>query len=140
MSVKKIKKFFLEITSDTNNLRKVEKLSARVSHYAALSDSESDDLAIVTTELVNNAIQHGNKNNPDKKVTITFLVNSNYIEIRIKDEGTGFNPEKLKNPLAPENIMRESGRGIFLIKYLMDNIEFNFTQNGTETIVLKNLH
>lgn len=140
MGGNKAKKFFLEITSDPRNLRKVEKLSAEVSQYAALSESESDDLAIVTTELVNNAIHHGNKNNPEKKVTITFLVNNSRIEIRIKDEGKGFDPEKLKNPLDPENIMRESGRGIFLIKYLMDNIEFNFTQNGTETIVLKNLH
>jgi serine/threonine-protein kinase RsbW len=140
MNEKKFKKFFLQIDSDTRYLRKVERLSAQVARYATLSESQSDDLAIVTTELVNNAIHHGNKNNPDKKVTILFLVNSKRIEIRIKDEGSGFNPDQLKDPLAPENLLSESGRGIFLIKYLMDSINFNFTKEGTETIVIKNLH
>jgi serine/threonine-protein kinase RsbW len=140
MSNNKTKKFFLQINSDTKLLRKVEKLSAQVARYAMLNESESDDLAIVTTELVNNAIHHGNHNNPEKKVSIVFLVNSKYIEIRIKDEGRGFNPTSLKNPLAPENLLSESGRGIFLIKYLMDRIDFNFTKTGTETIVIKNLH
>jgi serine/threonine-protein kinase RsbW len=117
----------------------VESLSAQVARYATLNDSQSDDLAIVTTELVNNAIHHGNKNNPAKKVSILFLVNSKCIEIRIKDEGSGFNPAEIKDPLAPENLMSESGRGIFLIKYLMDSIDFKFTHEGTETIVIKNL-
>jgi len=139
MSEKKAKKFFLQIDSDTKYLRKVESLSAQVARYATLNDSQSDDLAIVTTELVNNAIHHGNKNDPDKKVSILFLVNSKCIEIRIKDEGSGFNPADIKDPLAPENLMSESGRGIFLIKYLMDSIDFNFTKDGTETIVIKNL-
>jgi serine/threonine-protein kinase RsbW len=140
MSNRKLKKFFLQINSDTKYLRKVESLSAQVARYAGLNDSQSDDLAIVTTELVNNAIHHGNKNNPRKKVSILFLVNSKCIEIRIKDEGSGFNPAEIKDPLAPENLMSESGRGIFLIKYLMDTIDFNFTKDGTETIVTKNLH
>ncbi len=140
MSNRKLKKFFLQINSDTKYLRKVESLSAQVARYADLNNSQSDDLAIVTTELVNNAIHHGNKNNPRKKVSILFLVNSKCIEIRIKDEGSGFNPAEIKDPLAPENLMSESGRGIFLIKYLMDTIDFNFTKDGTETIVTKNLH
>jgi serine/threonine-protein kinase RsbW len=140
MSERKPKKFFLEINSDTKFLQKVERLSAQVAHYAGLNESQSDDLAIVTTELVNNAIHHGNKNNPDKKVLISFIVNTRCIEIRIKDQGKGFDPAKLKDPLAPENLMSESGRGIFLIKYLMDSINYNFTDSGTETIVIKNLH
>jgi len=140
MSEDKVKKFFLQINSDTRNLHKVERLSAQVARYATLNESQRDDLAIVTTELVNNAIHHGNKNNPEKKVSILFLVNSKRIEIRIKDEGSGFNPTQLKDPLAPENLMSESGRGIFLIKYLMDSINFNFSKDGTETIVIKNLH
>ncbi len=140
MNNRKKKKFFLQIDSDTKYLRKVESLSAQVARYAGLNDSQSDDLAIVTTELVNNAIHHGNKNNPQKKVSILFLVNAKTIEIRIKDEGSGFNPAEIKDPLAPENLMSESGRGIFLIKYLMDSIDFNFSKDGTETIVTKNLH
>ena len=55
------------------------------------------------------------------------------------DEGNGFDPEELKNPLEPENLLNENGRGIFLIKNLMDKLDFKFTDNGTEVIVKKYL-
>ena len=132
--------FELKFSSDTKYLEKVEKLSSKVANYSGLSESESDDLGIVTTELVNNAIHHGNNNDPTKTVHIIFTVNTERIELRIKDEGKGFNPDKLKDPLAPENLLSESGRGIFLIRNLMDSIDFNFSENGTETVVIKNLH
>jgi serine/threonine-protein kinase RsbW len=140
MTRKQSKSFILEISSESKHLNKVDKLSAKVARYAKLNASDSDDLGIVTTELVNNAIHHGNKNNPIKKVLISFEVDKDRIEMRIKDEGDGFNPDKLKDPLAPENLMSESGRGIFLIRNLMDNLEFNFYNDGTETIVIKYLH
>lgn len=139
MADKADKTFIIEIESDTKHLPQVEKLSEKVARFAKLNESESDDLGIVTTELVNNAIHHGNKNDPSKKVKISFLVNQQQIELRIKDQGNGFNPNKLKDPLAPENILSESGRGIFLIRALMDSLDFNFTKQGTETIVIKKL-
>ena len=70
---------------------------------------------------------------------IIFTVDKNKIELRIRDEGKGFNPQKLKDPLAPENLFSESGRGIFLIRNLMDSIDFNFSDSGTETVVVKHL-
>ena len=136
----KKKKFELEFFSDTKYLEQVEKLSTKVAGYAHLSESENDDLGIVTTELVNNAIHHGNKNDPSKKVKIIFTVDNEKLELRIYDEGNGFDPEKLKDPLAPENLFSESGRGIFLIRNIMDSLDFEFTESGTETIVTKNLH
>jgi serine/threonine-protein kinase RsbW len=136
----KKKKFELEFFSDTKYLEEVEKLSTKVAGYARLSESENDDLGIVTTELVNNAIHHGNKNDPSKKVKIIFTVDNEKLELRIHDEGNGFDPDKLKDPLAPENLFSESGRGIFLIRNLMDSLDFEFTESGTETIVTKNLH
>jgi serine/threonine-protein kinase RsbW len=139
MATRKPRKFELKFSSDTKHLENVEKLSTKVARYAKLSESESDDLGIVTTELVNNAIHHGNKNDPEKLVHITFTVDEQKIELRILDQGSGFNPDKLKDPLAPENLLNESGRGIFLIRNLMDGLEFNFLETGTETIVTKNL-
>ena len=139
MASPKPRKFELKFSSDTKYLENVEKLSTKVARYANLSESDSDDLGIVTTELVNNAIHHGNKNDPDKLVHIIFSVDDQRIELRIFDQGSGFNPDKLKDPLAPENLLNESGRGIFLIRNLMDGLEFNFTDTGTETIVTKNL-
>jgi len=139
MAALKPRKFELKFSSNTRYLENVEKLSSKVARYAKLSESDSDDLGIVTTELVNNAIHHGNKNDPDKLVYIVFTVNEEKIELKILDQGGGFNPDKLKDPLAPENLLNESGRGIFLIKNLMDGLEFNFSETGTETIVTKNL-
>jgi serine/threonine-protein kinase RsbW len=139
MAKKKSKSFLLEITSDSKYLSKVDKLSAKVARYAKLTNSDSDDLGIVTTELVNNAIHHGNKNDPAKKVLIGFYVDTDRIELHIKDEGNGFNPDEIKDPLAPENLMSESGRGIFLIRNLMDSLEFNFASAGTEIIAVKYL-
>jgi serine/threonine-protein kinase RsbW len=139
MVQKRRKRFESEIYSDTEYLSKVEKMSVKVARYAKLNDSDTDDLGIVATELVNNAIHHGNKNNPAKKVCICFTVDSEQIELRIKDEGSGFNIEDLHDPLAPENLLKESGRGIFLIRNLMDSLDFNFTANGTEIIAIKNI-
>jgi serine/threonine-protein kinase RsbW len=135
----KPRKFELKFSSDTRYLENVEKLSTKVARYAHLNESDSDDLGIVTTELVNNAIHHGNNNDPDKQVHIIFTVDQYKIELKIIDQGSGFNPDKLKNPLAPENLLSESGRGIFLIRNLMDELDFNFSEAGTETIVTKNL-
>ena len=131
--------FELKFSSDTKYLENVEKLSSKVARYAKLSESDSDDLGIVTTELVNNAIHHGNNNDPDKLVHIIFTVDEKKIELKIIDQGSGFKPENLKDPLAPENLLSESGRGIFLIRNLMDGLDFNFSDKGTETIVIKNL-
>ena len=139
MSSIKTRKFELFFSSDTKYLENVEKLSSKVARYAHLSESDSDDLGIVTTELVNNAIHHGNKNDPSKKVLVSFTVDDKHLELRIKDQGNGFNPKSLKDPLAPENLMNESGRGIFLIRALMDSLDFEFTDSGTVTIVTKNL-
>lgn len=139
MAFIKPRKFELIFSSDTKYLENVEKLSSKVARYANLNESDSDDLGIVTTELVNNAIHHGNNNDPDKQVHIIFTVDQQKIELKIIDQGRGFNPENLKNPLAPENLLRESGRGIFLIRNLMDKLDFNFSETGTETIVTKNL-
>jgi serine/threonine-protein kinase RsbW len=133
------KVFTLEIASDTRYLSKVERLSEQVARHAQMDESDGDDLGIVTTELVNNAIHHGNKNDPSKKVIVSFTVDDKHLELRIKDQGNGFNPKTLKDPLAPENLMNESGRGIFLIRALMDSLDFEFSDSGTETIVTKNL-
>jgi serine/threonine-protein kinase RsbW len=133
------KKFSITIPSSTLYLEKVEKLTKDVSTYAKLSSSVADDLSIVVTELVNNAIHHGNKENKEKKVYIDFIIKNAKIEIHIKDEGNGFNPADLKNPLEPENLLNESGRGIFLIKKLMDKLDFKFLDHGTEVIAVKYL-
>ena len=94
-------------------------------------------MVIAATEAISNAIIHGNKNNPQKKVTIVVKGLADRIEIHVRDEGNGFEPGKLANPLAPENLLRESGRGIFILKSLMDKIDYRFLSTGTEIVLTK---
>lgn len=88
------------------------------------------DLAIAITELVNNAIKHGNRKDATKKVTVSLRLANNEAEATICDEGQGFNPESVANPVAEENLMKEIGRGIFIVRSLMDSLEFSFPKEG----------
>jgi serine/threonine-protein kinase RsbW len=98
------------------------------------------DLAIAITELVNNAIKHGNKNDPSKQVTIALRLVKGQAEVTISDQGHGFNPDSIPNPVAEENLMKEVGRGIYIARSLMDKVEYDFPQEeGTRVIVTKKI-
>jgi serine/threonine-protein kinase RsbW len=127
----------LVISSDQNELTKVEKLSNRISKKVSLSEGKSDNLAIVLTELTNNAILHGNKNQPQKKVIIEVSYFDTYVKISVKDQGNGFDPTGLKDPRDPENIWKEGGRGIFLVKNLVDEVEFHPTKEGMKIVIIE---
>ncbi|UCF62971.1 MAG: ATP-binding protein [bacterium] len=129
----------LVISSNQNELFKVENLSNRISKKVSLSEGKSDNLAIVLTELVNNAILHGNKSQPHKTVTITVTYFKSNVKVSVKDQGNGFNPSQLKDPRDPENLWKEGGRGIFLVKNLVDEVEFNPSKEGMEIIVTEYL-
>lgn len=129
----------LTIASDSINLNKVDNLCTKAIKACGMNESDGDDFAIAVTELVNNAIHHGNKNDKNKKVFVNIRILQSYLEASIKDEGNGFNPNQIGDPLDPQNLMKESGRGIFLIKRLTDNLDFNFSNNGTEIIITKNI-
>ena len=89
------------------------------------------NILIAVTEAFNNAIIHGNKCNNDKKVGFDIIADEESIQIVIKDEGKGFNPDNLADPREPENLMKDSGRGVFLIKELSDECDFMHTSTGT---------
>jgi len=125
----------LVISSKSDELSKVEKLANRVSQKVTLSEEKSDNLAIVITELVNNAILHGNKSQPHKSVTITVTYYRDHITVAVKDEGNGFDPAQLRDPRDPENIWRENGRGIFLVRHLVDDVQFKPSSGGMEIII-----
>ena len=84
-----------------------------------------------------NAILHGNAYNPSKQITASFEANSDALIVRIADQGSGFDPTSVPDPLASENILRSSGRGIFLIKAFMDEVHFRQLHPGTELTLIK---
>jgi len=120
----------LIIPSNLNELSKVEEFSYNISKRATLNEEQSDNLAIVLTELVNNAIIHGNKLISSKKVFIKAVFFKDRLEVYIKDQGKGFEPDQIANPTNPENLWKANGRGIFLVQNLIDNVEFIPSESG----------
>lgn len=89
-----------------------------------ISEDNLFDIRLALEEALVNAIKHGNKNNPDKKVFLKVTVDPKSVTIQVKDQGQGFDYEKIACPIEPENIRKPCGRGIFLMKKLMDSVEF----------------
>ena len=137
MGGKKTKTYQMTIQSSLEHIESVEKLAEKAADAMKFSDEEKDSLAIAVTEAVNNAIIHGNKQDKAKKVSIGFLLENKRLTVTIKDQGKGFDPDNLSDPLAPENLLKESGRGIFILSTLMDDVKFEFKGDGTEVIMTK---
>jgi serine/threonine-protein kinase RsbW len=139
MALLKDGRYKITLKSTVNHLAEVEKITSAIAAEAGFDESSTDDLSIAITELFNNAIHHGNKNDSSKDVTLTYTLHPNYLAIAVADQGKGFIPNSIKNPLAPENLLSESGRGIYLVKMLMDDLTFNFLPDGCEIVIRKNL-
>ncbi|RMF69145.1 MAG: ATP-binding protein [Calditrichaeota bacterium] len=131
------KDFEVAIPSSLEEIASVERLAEKAADKMGFSEEEKDSIAIAVTEAVNNAILHGNKQDKQKQVRIKFLFEKERLTVKVKDQGEGFDPNKISDPLAPENLLKESGRGIFILSSLMDEVKFNFDQNGTEIILVK---
>lgn len=110
----------------------VEPFLEQVNKHLGLGEVEFHKLLVATTEAVNNAIIHGNKSQSSKQVNITVRLTKHYVIIKVHDEGVGFNPDVVPNPLEEENLLKESGRGLFLMKTLMDEVEVRKTTTGCE--------
>ncbi len=97
------------------------------------------DIAISVSELVNNAINHGNARNDHKNVVVEINRNTSVVTISVLDEGAGFNPDTLADPLAEENLLKEVGRGIFIVKSLMDTVDIKPSPHGTKIVMTKSI-
>jgi serine/threonine-protein kinase RsbW len=131
--------FYLEIESDPNNLILVEEFVNYFSIELNLTENKISGLLLSITEATTNAIIHANKSDKNKKVKIYVNKEDSKLIIKIKDEGKGFDPEKVPDPTEPENLLKDSGRGLYLMKVYMDDLKYNITPNGTETILTLNL-
>lgn len=120
----------ITIHSDISNISLVEKLIDELSQQYSFHSDVYGKLLLAVVEGVNNAIVHGNKMVSEKKVTISYEVESNRISFTIRDEGEGFDHTLLPDPTTPENIERTHGRGVFLMKHLAD--ELAFSDKGNE--------
>jgi len=114
----------IEIPSLSENIRIIESFIDNAKDKFRLNDDIYGNIMISVTESVNNAIIHGNKKDKDKNVTILLSLNEGIIRFKITDQGEGFDYASLPDPTAPENIEKPGGRGIFLMRHLSDEIDF----------------
>jgi len=120
----------LTLPSMAINISKVEPFIERVREDLNISDDIYGNMLVAITEAVNNAILHGNSENPDKMVEISAKkTGNNQICFTIKDEGSGFDYNNLPDPTSPENLEKPTGRGVFLMTHLSDMVVF--ADNGS---------
>ncbi len=131
--------YYLEIDSDPNNLITVEEFVNYFSIELKIKNEKIPGLLLSVTEATTNAIIHANKSDKNKKVRINANVEDGKLIIKIKDEGAGFDPSSVPDPTEPENLLKDSGRGLYLMKIYMDDLKYNVTPDGTETILILNL-
>ena len=128
-------KYYLEIESTPNNLITVEEFVNYFSIELGLDQEKINGLLLAITEATTNAIIHGNKNNKLKLVRIYVYVEDSTLTVKIKDEGKGFDPTTVPDPTDPENLLKDSGRGLYLMRVYMDTLTYNQTAEGAETIL-----
>ena len=129
------------LESDLKNVEVAEEIARRISDTAGFDEEDQHKIDMAVHESVINAIWHGNKNDPSKHVWLRFEMYSDRLEIRVRDQGNGYDPSRLLDPLAEENLLNVSGRGIFLIRTFMDEYRVeSIAGEGTEVILVKRLN
>jgi serine/threonine-protein kinase RsbW len=113
-------------------------IEATLRGYGA-DESVIADIAISVSELVNNAIMHGNRQSKDKVVTVRIRRENGQIKIAVTDQGSGFDPSEVESPIDSENLMKAVGRGIFIVRSLMDALEIKPSTRGTTVTIAKTI-
>lgn len=121
------------------SVSEVEAAADKLATEAGLDEDERFRVAMAVREAAVNAVLHGNDYDPAKQIRASFENTGKSLVITITDEGKGLDPETIPDPLAPENLLRGTGRGIFLIRSLMDEVHFRQLHPGTELTLVKHL-
>ena len=134
----------LQIHSNFEMLDFVQVVSDRMGQLAGLDDDAVHWIGVAVRESVINAIKHGNREDYGKIVTVEFAVapskDPRELVVRVLDQGEGFDPQEVADPLAPENILKSSGRGIFFMRNFMDDVTLKrAAEGGMEVRMVKKL-
>jgi serine/threonine-protein kinase RsbW len=127
------------LASTMESVDEVEAAAEKLAVEAGLDEDERFRISMAVREAAVNAVLHGNEYNPAKRVDVSLENTGAALVFTIADQGRGLDPETLPDPLAPENLLRGSGRGIFLIRSFMDEVHFRQLHPGTELTLVKHL-
>ncbi len=114
----------ITFASHGENITIVERLIDELCETHQIQEEHYGNILIALTEAVNNAIYHGNKQDPDKVVKVQYEAGEDRFFFRIEDDGPGFDYENVPDPTSPENLEKPNGRGVFLMRHLSDDIQF----------------
>ncbi len=128
------------LDSTLETVDSAEQAATRIAADNGFDEDEVMQIAMAVREAAVNAVLHGNAYDPGKKVRLDFERTGRDLVITIRDQGTGLDPAKIPDPLAPENLLKTSGRGIFLIRSFMDEVQIHPSQTGTEIKLVKHVH
>ena len=117
----------------------VEAAAEKLAVEAGLDEDQSCHFMMAVREAAINAVLHGNEYDPARKIEVSMENTGVDLVFKIADQGHGFDPDRIPDPLAPENLLRGTGRGIFLIRSLMDEVRFRPLDPGTELTMIKHL-
>ncbi|MGH9541693.1 MAG: ATP-binding protein [Terriglobales bacterium] len=127
----------LVLESRIENVDRAESAAEEVARVAGFDEDEQHRIAMAVREITVNAITHGNRLDAAKKVTLDFSLSPKALVIAVRDEGQGFDTSTLPDPLAPDNLLRQSGRGIFLARAFMDEVDLRSRRDGLEVRMIK---
>jgi serine/threonine-protein kinase RsbW len=127
----------LTLDSVLETVLAIETLAHQYADEAGFDAETVLKIAMVAREAAVNAILHGNRQDPAKHVRATLNLTAEALTICVADEGDGFNPDAVPDPLTPENILRGSGRGVFLMRAIMDEVHVRLLHPGTEVTLVK---
>lgn len=126
----------ITIPSDPALIREVDEFVESRLKERNLSDALIADIAICATEIVNNGINHGNKQDLNKTVTLELRMDDERVVIVVTDQGDSFDPQRVEDPVDPRNLLREVGRGIFIVRHLMDEVDISRVAGGGTVVTL----
>lgn len=130
----------LTLASSLASVDRVEHTAEELATQAGFEEDARFGITMAVREAAANAVFHGNHGDDAKQITATFENTGQSLIFRITDEGEGLDPDTLPDPLASENLLRGSGRGIFLIRSFMDEVHFRQLHPGTELTLIKHFN
>ena len=123
--------------STLESVDRAEEVATQVATHAGFDEEDCQKISMAVREAAVNAVLHGNAYDPRKKMRVSYEHPGDSLVITVSVEGQGLDPSEIPDPLAPENLLKQSGRGVFLMRTFMDEVRFRNLAPGTELTLIK---
>jgi len=131
--------FSKHFPSTIDVLPDIESFVSKTAKQLGLQGTKLEGFTLAASEAASNSIVHGNKMDFNKDITVELYLESNTIVLKIFDKGSGFEVEKIPDPTSPENILKDSGRGIYIMRSFLTDLQYKFSEDGTTTFLFLKL-